>query len=419
MEIHTIAVVKRLKGELKPKRKIKILLSGTDVFENLPTEGKIICLLKRRGLSTTRDLYPLLAVKGRATRKCLKNLEQDGHVKRIKGNVINESFRVSDSWILASNNKILSKIPKNKIGLFYQSAHYNKGFKNHLLYLPSQIDPTTLALIMGLFDAEGSKTKFKTIEFTNSEPDLIKVFLKFFEASFDIPSTDWKWRISFKQRFMESNNHPREEAAKLFWIKTCNLDPMKIGSITYTGKIWSKSYESKDWGTLSLSLNNLLLTRFFFLLLRIAKKNILAARQLSKLYIDGFMSGEACVCRRQLQVASIDEGFLRSIKDSLTKFNIAATFAKPTINTPKRLLINGRKSLLVLSEIIFTYEPFKKRKLLFNLLRYKSLPPKNKALITQKLKAVERYLEKRKRLFELVYNSPKNPNSLRSEISPA
>jgi transposase-like protein len=106
-----------------------------------------------------------------------------------------------------------------------------------------------------LYWAEGSKNDRWVITFVNSDPEMIKIMMRFFKEVCRIP----KERISFKIQI-----HPNisEKSAKLFWSKILNIPVNKFTKTLYQISKASKGKRPKrtlPYGTCRISIANVLL----------------------------------------------------------------------------------------------------------------------------------------------------------------
>jgi len=358
-------------------RKLCIKEENEDIFDILNSRNKILHLLKENP-RTTKDLSKDLSLEIRGVRKHLNLLEKIGLITRKTGKLINKKFRYSDTWVLTKDINILTKVPKNHVCMYYKTEHGGKSYKNHFLILPDTINVSDeLIFSIGFFIAEGSKTKIKTIEITNNEPNLISLFIKTI-SSFYVDSTDWRWRIAFNKKLKnvfssEELNHLENLSIK-FWIYECNLSKNNFVSFNYSGQENGKLRKNTSiWGTLILNYNNFLLTWFLFQLFRFIKKLIFTEKEFIIDYLKGYLSGEAYVGshNREIQFASTCPEDLKFAQICLNQLGIKTSLCKATVTSPPKVIITNLKNFLILYEFdIFEYHFYKKRELLQKILNY-------------------------------------------------
>jgi len=381
--------------ENKFYKKLYIKKENDDIFDFLKSRDKILYSLNE-GPKTTKELSKDLSLRIRGVRKQLNLLEKNGLITRKKGKPINKKFRYSDTWFLSKNINIITKVPKGHICICCRTEHGGKTYKNHFLILPSAINVNNeLIFSIGFFIAEGSKSKSKTIEITNNEPNLISFFIKTI-SSFYVNSTGWRWRIVFNRKlknvFSSEELKNLENLSRNFWIYECNLSKDNFVSFQYSGqKIGKLRKNTSIWGTLTLNYNNFLLTWFLFQLFRYIKKLILTEKKFIIEYLKGYLTGEAYVGShdREIQFASTSVEELKFAQTCLNRLGIKSSLCKATVTSPPRVIITDLKSFLMVDKFdIFEYHFYKKRALLQKILKYKILDPNIKEEIKREFEFV-------------------------------
>ena len=390
-------------------KKIEILDENEDMFNILSTGERILFVLKESE-KTTLELARELDLGARCIRRNINNLEKDGFVKRKMGKAKNQSFRYSDSWSLSQETEVRTVVPNDHICIWYKTNHYLGGFKHHFIILPKTINlDDELALSFGFFMAEGSKSKTKTIEVTNNEPKLILPFLNLL-TRFNIRKDDWKWRIVFNKKLKILLNEVElielENLSKNFWMSNCNLKKEKFTSVNYAGQTSGKLKKDVNiWGTSNLYYNNLLLTKFLFMLFGNIRELIFEKEHLIVNYLKGYLSGEAYVGShdREIQFASIDKKELNFAQRGLSLVGINSSLCKATTTSPPRAIITSLDNFLLLNELdIFECHLYKKRSLLQKILNYKTLDQSIKNKIKHELEIIERSVLLRKQPFDKI-----------------
>ncbi|MFA4887872.1 MAG: DeoR family transcriptional regulator, partial [Candidatus Nanoarchaeia archaeon] len=174
---------------------------GESIIKVAPIRDKISIALIKGRLSTKR-LSKNLGLEPRTVRKNLCILEKEGIVKRILGNKINNFVRETDFWELRDKKNVLMSVPKEKIYVSYSTIHTNGGSRIHYFIFPKKVFLTEEFLsALGFFQAEGSKTRQRTIEAVNGEPLLINLFLNFLRY-FNVGSEDVAFRVHFNRKIL-------------------------------------------------------------------------------------------------------------------------------------------------------------------------------------------------------------------------
>lgn len=136
-----------------------------------------------------------------------------------------------------------------------------------------------LAYIIGLYDAEGAENSFR---FTNSDPEIIKIFLENIELIFGLREQDFDAQITMVSTNKESNK------AKNFWLKKFpNLNIFKTVSYKYG--------EGIEFGSLSVIINTLTMSTIWRSLRVKMRKLIVLDEVLSSSYISGILDGDGNV----------------------------------------------------------------------------------------------------------------------------
>jgi len=385
MIIHTKKIIKNIG--------IKFLEEGKEIINVVKGEEKIKFILFK-GKMTTNKIYKKTNLKPRTVRQCLLKLEKKGKVKRIKGKEINKKVRYCDSWILKKEESMVKKVPENKVFAYYKTEHQNKGYRQHYMFFPKKIilNEDFISAI-GFFEAEGSKTKHKSIEAVNSEPKLIKSFLKLLEI-FGIAKENLTYRITFNKkipRLIKKSKIIIEKEAEKVWRKEVQIPKNKKIKFSHLGKAEGKPKgEIIKYGSLTLNYNSVLFRSFLFELIKECKKNIQTQKE-AIAYLRGYLAGEAYVGKKdyQIQIASNDENELDFLKKLLEKIEVKNSFSKKTSTCPKRLLISHLKSHIILEKKdIFLFHSSKEKALIIKILNYKNVKEEKRKELEKKLKQI-------------------------------
>jgi len=381
MIIHTKNwIPKSVKTTESTEVELNIINERESLLDILKIKDKIIHSLEK-GAKTAKELSKELSIASRTIRKNLNILRIEGIVKRDFGERINNSFRYSDKWEILKNPNLNLEVPKNMICVWYKSPYPIGAFRYNYIFLPKKIEINEELLVsFGFFVAEGSKTKFRAIEITNSEPELIKTFLKSF-YNFDIKKSMWRWRIVFNRKFRnflnEESINNLEISSKNFWLETCKLYDKNFINFVYSGQKSGKIRKgSPTWGTLNIQYNNALFAGIMMNFFENIKPLALENNELAINYLRGYLSGEAYVGTRdrEIQIGSKNKNELIFCKFLLEKIGVRCSLCKSTTTSPPRIIITNLDSFLTLNEYdIFKFHPYKKKNLLTKLLNYRNL----------------------------------------------
>ncbi len=380
--------------ELIKNTNLTALEGGQNIEKILKIQNKILIFLKNKS-KTASEIERELKLNGRTVRCELLKLEQKKLVKKERGEKISNKGICPNYWTINKIIEIIKTVPPSKVCLTYKTHHYSNFEKNHYSFFPSKIvlNEEKLAAI-GVFEAEGSKTKYKGTEIVNCEPILINLFLDFLD-DFKISKDKISFRIVFNKNILEkinTNKNELETNAEKFWrMKTGIRDESKI-RFNYTGNSWGVIRKNpKMYGSLNLNYNNVLFRKFLELLIKKAKKRLIEKKEIIA-YLSGFLAGEAYVGNhdREIQIASIKVEELDLLQELLIKLNVLSSRSKKTSTSPPRVLITNLASFIKLENYdIFKFHPDKRKALIQKILNYKILDQKLRLQLENKMKKLK------------------------------
>lgn len=377
--------------ELVKNSGLTALKQGQNIEKILKIQDKILILLKNKS-KTASEIERELKLNGRAVRAELSKLEYKKLIKGEKGEKISNKGICPNYWTINKAIEITKIVPGGKICLAYKTHHYPNFEKNHYSFFPDKIilDENRLAAI-GIFEAEGSKTKPKATEIVNCEPILISLFLNFLE-NFGISKKNISFRIIFNKKILDRmgiDKSKLEANAEEFWREKVNIPKKSKIRFNYAGS--SIGFMRKNpamYGSLNLEYNKVLFRRFLELLIKKTKEKLKEKEDVIA-YLRGFLAGEAYVGNhdREIQIASIRSEELDLLQKLLAKLNIPSSKSKKTSTSPPRVLITKLKDFIKLeNHDIFKFHPEKKKALIQKILNYKNLDKRLRSQLESKLK---------------------------------
>lgn len=142
------------------------------------------------------------------------------------------------------------KIPKRSISDAVYTRLNPEGDPFFAAKTISKDDAFLLGLGLGLFWGEGNKKDPVSVRLGNSDPDLIKIFLRFLEDRFQIK----KHRLRFGLQVFSDMDYTTAEE---FWIRYLNVDASQFYKtvVTVSGKVGSYREKTK-YGVLTLYFHN-------------------------------------------------------------------------------------------------------------------------------------------------------------------
>lgn len=177
-------------------------------------------------------------------RKIAKKLRRQGYSFREISERLNIAKSTASLWsrkeIISESGKkrmhnliIFSQIKARKVLLDKQEKYYQElDDKCSVLKNGGRYKKDDLKIFLALiYWAEGTKTK-KNLGFTNSDPDMIKIYLKLLRASFDIKEKKLSAWLHLH------DYHNRKEMIS-FWSKITGIDKKRIS-------IYNKKHSGKQ-----------------------------------------------------------------------------------------------------------------------------------------------------------------------------
>jgi hypothetical protein len=377
--------------ELIENSDLTALGTGQNIKKILKIREKILIFLKNER-KTASEIERELKLNGRTVRSELLKMERKKLLEKEKGKKISNKGICPNYWI--TMNKIFPNkiVPRGVTCLTYKTHHHPNFEKNHYSFFPNKIklDKNKLAAI-GIFEAEGSKTKLESTEIVNCEPILINLFIDFLEY-FKISKSNISFRIIFNKKIldkMDINKNKLEADAEKFWRNKINIpNELKI-RVHYAGN--SIGFIRKNpamQGSLNINYNNVLFRKLRDLLISKIKIELREKEEILS-YLRGFLAGEAYVGNhdREIQIASIRAEELDLLQELLKKIDIASSRSKKTSTSPPRVLITSLSNFIILEDYdIFKFHPDKRVALIQKILNYKNLDYKLRIRLENKLK---------------------------------
>jgi len=162
--------------------------------------------------------------------------------EKIKENNIRQAKQIWSKNIIEFNKKRTAEHLKNRIN---DIEHYSKEIKrisqNNLFYLG-----------IALYLAEGGKTEKSNLRFSNSDPAIIRIMIKFFEEFCAIDPADINARIHLYE-------HNRYKETLSYWSEVTGINKNKFWRpqlvITSSSKK-TKPRRKLEYGTLHLTVCN-------------------------------------------------------------------------------------------------------------------------------------------------------------------
>lgn len=154
-------------------------------------------------------------------------------------------------------------------------------------YIP--INKDTL-IAFGLFQSEGSKKNSLSFQFTNSNKDLVKFIMNYFEKTWGIDHRLWSCQVTCWKNYKTED---WKESVKNYWKNELNIKENKIKVIK--GTSYRLSDNAKEFGVFSLRLDRKIFWALTMNFLEIIKKLSENDETYAGYYIKGLLAGDGSI----------------------------------------------------------------------------------------------------------------------------
>ena len=174
-------------------------------------------------------------------------------------------------------------------------------FLNFSRKLPKYIttDNKTFEVI-GLLQAEMSKTFNRPLTFCNSEPIIINKVMDWFVREFKFSLNNWKWYIKVNINEPLDINYKKQLENKVvnFWLKNTKIDPSNHypKRVSYIKNTKNKILREDDFGSLIIEKRDIIFTQFIINLVKKLSSNITNYdKEEIRMFMRGIIAGESTV----------------------------------------------------------------------------------------------------------------------------
>ena len=158
---------------------------------------------------------------------------------------------------------------------------------------------------MGMYQGDGQKSikskSYQSTRFTNSEPELLKLFLKFMNK-FNIKNEDLRFNL-----IISKNINYDEDFLKRYWSKELNIHPEQFYKIQWRDNKYKNSIV-QPYGTLTIIYSNSSFRLVLDSLLKYIKERALKEKVIAASFIKGLMAADGHVTvaefRKQVNIAA-------------------------------------------------------------------------------------------------------------------
>ncbi len=200
--------------------------------------------LRRNGL-TYSQIGLKLGVSKSTLSSWLKNLNLD---KKASAK-IHQHIQAIKIKKLIKRNKDRSKLIQNK-----HEKNRAKASKEAIRFLSDPLFITGLALYWGEGYKKGAQgSKWKSIDFANSDPEMIRIMMKFFLRFLPITKSDIT-----AQLMLHNNSESQDKKSIAFWKKITKLDSNNFCKVSHVISKASrkKTINKLPHGTIHIRINN-------------------------------------------------------------------------------------------------------------------------------------------------------------------
>jgi hypothetical protein len=206
--------------------------------------------------------------------------------------VRNKRFNLSEflrsSYARTEGGKLrkfkIRKVGKNKILVNYLSG--GPASKEIEIKSTFRLD-SNFFRVMGLLQAECSKSLKKTFCFTNETPENIKYVIEWFEKYLNFSRKSWLYELSIDPRIMHE-----KDSAKEFWSNSLKI-PLNL--IKVYPKISEHTNKPKKLGTMNLRTHGRTLKEIILRLLESVKNHVVKNRIAAGYFLSGVLAGDGYV----------------------------------------------------------------------------------------------------------------------------
>lgn len=139
---------------------------------------------------------------------------------------------------------------------------------------------------LGLFQGEGSKGHMRRVEITNSDADLLNLFLNLFRKVFLVRNERWRARVIYTR---QNKNLALERELVDYWSKKFN-----IPTANFVKTLWWKGNPNAINGSVQLYLPNSALREIWFKFLGLSYDLIKDNVNYAKWFLQGVLAADGC-----------------------------------------------------------------------------------------------------------------------------
>ncbi|MEK6953248.1 MAG: LAGLIDADG family homing endonuclease [Nanoarchaeota archaeon] len=265
------------------------------------------------------------------------------------------------------------------IHLSYIVNHHNGSCREHSFVFPRFISKSNETFeVLGLLQAEGSKTQRGCFTFCNHEYKLINKVIIWFKRELYFNKENWRWYIKVNINEPEALDYKKDIESKLinYWRRKTSLPANRAYPkiVTYIANTKNKKLKFYDKGTLIIEYKNNLFNNIIQKLIGAIFIDInLYSIESIKSFLKGIIAGEGTIAyHRQsrhygIHISITKENERKIYKEAFNKLGINLKI----YNNYKETLISKRENLVKLLKLrLMTLSPEKYNKFLYMIRQY-------------------------------------------------
>jgi len=252
--------------------------------------------------------------------------------------------------------KLNTNIEEDYIDLSYTTEHFNGSWREHSTSMPRRINCNKETFeVLGLLQAEMGKTNNGSLVFANSEYQIIKKVMKWFDKELELNYKNWRWYIRLNMQEPNDLNYKKEIEDKIisYWLsKTKINNEMKHPkTVTYVKDTKHTKLKDHYYGTLMIEYKFNLFSQIIKNLVRSKTYNMINEDKKNiRCFMKGIIAGEGCVAYHPksrhyiVHITALQEEEREIYQKCLERLNINSRLYKDY----KDMIISERGNLIQL-----------------------------------------------------------------------
>ena len=151
--------------------------------------------------------------------------------------------------------------------------------------------------VVGLLQAEMSKTQDRKITFANSEPVIINLVMDWFNKALNINFSDWRWYVKLNQKPLNEDLKSQiDSELEEYWITESKISYEKMNKTVVSYIRQTTNNIAANNGTLIIEYNSKIITTIIQNMLNVMQEKITNCTEEQIIYfMRGIIAGEGCI----------------------------------------------------------------------------------------------------------------------------